>query len=395
MSAALRIVVLVVVWLGLLPGLAGAATPESGRLTGSLPDNAPLVSIEQPRGTVLDALNAIAKQTGWSLVVTAPESVIARPLTMQVANRPAGEVLELVLEAGSLRASFGGGVLRVRSDATSTADDSWRDRRRARRGRHGSERVVFGRALTIDADDTVDKAVAIGGSVTIAGHVRRDAVAIGGSVTLLPGARVEGDAVAIGGTVSVPDGASLEGDNVSLGGPFPTTVGSMTRWAVGGPHMFSAFRFGSRLVRAALLLAIAVLIAAAFPGALGRVQTYLVDRPGLSALGGVAVLVGFVPLCVLLAVSVVGLPLIPVVVMLLVALMLFGFSVSAAWLGQRIPVGGEPKTPVRAAAWGGGILALVSLVPWIGTMALVLIAAVSAGATLLSRFGRAAAPVGV
>jgi hypothetical protein len=56
---------------------------------------------------------------------------------------------------------------------------------------------------------TVDKAVAIGGSVTIAGHVRRDAVAVGGSVTLLPGARVEGDAVAIGGAVSVPEGATL------------------------------------------------------------------------------------------------------------------------------------------------------------------------------------------
>lgn len=391
MSAALRIVVLVVVWLGLLPGVAGAAAPESRRLTGSLPDNAPLVSIEQPRGTVLDALNAIARQTGWSLVVTAPESVTARPLTMQVATRPAGEVLDLVLEAGSLRASFGGGVLRVRSDATSAADDSWRERRRARRGRHGPERVVFGRSLTIDADDTVDKAVAIGGSVTVAGHVRRDAVAIGGSVTLLPGARVEGDAVAIGGTVSVPDGASLEGDNVSLGGPVPTTVGSMTRWAVGGPHMFWAFRFGARLVRAVLLFVIAVLIAAAFPGALTRIKTYLVQRPGLSALGGVAILLGFVPLCVLLAVSVIGIPLIPVAVMVLVAVLLFGFAVSAEWLGERIAVGRENRAPVKSVAWGGAILALIGLVPWIGTTVLLLVAAVAAGATLLSRFGRTAA----
>jgi hypothetical protein len=390
MSAVTRIVLLAFT-LGLLPGLAGAATPEGGRLTGTLPATAPVVSIDQPRGTVLDALNAIAKQTGWSLVVTAPDSVTARPLTLQVAKRPAGEVLDMVLEAGALRASFSEGLLRVRSDAPATSGDSWRERRRERRGRHGSERVVFGRSLTIDANDTVDKAVAIGGSVTVAGHVRRDAVAIGGSVTLLPGAHVEGDAVAIGGTVSVPEGASLEGDNVSLGGPVPTTVGSMTRWAVGGPHMFSTFRFGSRLVRAVLLFVIAVLIAAAFPGALRRVETYLLDRPGLSALGGVAILLGFVPLCVLLAVSVIGIPLIPVAVMLLVALLLFGFAVSAAWLGERMPLGEHQRTPVRAVAWGGAILALVGLVPWIGTMALVLVAAVSAGATLLSRFGRTAA----
>ena len=54
MSAAKVIVVLAVALL-LLPGLAGTATPASGRLEGRLPDNAPVVSIDQPRGTALDA----------------------------------------------------------------------------------------------------------------------------------------------------------------------------------------------------------------------------------------------------------------------------------------------------------------------------------------------------
>ncbi|HWO03157.1 MAG TPA: hypothetical protein VNQ54_00095, partial [Methylomirabilota bacterium] len=289
-----KLIVVLAVALMSLPGLAWAATPDTRRLEGRLPDDSPVVSLAQPRGTVLDALSAITKQTGWVLVVTAPESATTRPLTIQVSKRPAGEVLDLVLEAGSLRASFADGVLRVRSDDTARSADSWRERRRERRGRHGSERVVFGRSLTIGADETVDKAVAIGGSVTVAGHVRYDAVAIGGSVTILPGASVGGDSVAIGGAVSVAEGATLEGDNVSLGGAIPTTVGSMTRWVVGGPHMFSMFRFASRLTRAVLLLVIAVLIAAAFPGALTRIGAYLVTRPGLSALGGVAILLGFV-----------------------------------------------------------------------------------------------------
>lgn len=387
MRAATQIVVLAVA-LGLLAGPAGAAPSDSGRLTGRLPDNSPVVSIDQPRGTVLDALSTIAKQTGWSLVVVAPESATARPLTLQVSRRQAGEVLDMVLEAGSLRAAFADGVLRVRSDTSVTSGDSWRERRRERRGRHGSERVVFGRSLDIGANETVDKAVAIGGSVRIAGHVRRDAVAIGGSVTLLPGAYVEGDAVAIGGAVSVPEDARLEGDNVSLGGAIPTTVGSMTRWVVAGPHMFSRFSFGARLMRAVLLLVIAVLIAAAFPGALTRVETYLVHRPGLSALGGVVILLGFVPLCVLLAVSIIGIPLIPVAMMLLIAVLLFGFAVSAAWLGGRMRATQEHRTPVKSVAWGGAILAVVGLVPWLGATLLILVASVSAGATLLSRFGR-------
>jgi hypothetical protein len=389
MSAPRLIVVLAIL---LLPGLAWAAAPDSRRLDGRLPDGTPLVSVDQPRGTVLDALSAVAKQTGWSLVVTAPESATARALALQVTKRPAADVLELVLEAGALRASFADGVLRVRPDsAIAESRDSWRERRRERRGRRGSERVVFGQSLDIAADETIGKAVAIGGSVTVAGHVRQDAVAIGGSVTLLPGARVEGDAVAVGGTVSVDPGATLEGDNVSLGGTIPTTIGSATRWAVGsGRGMRSMFGFASRLTRAVLLYVIALLIAAAFPGALSRVRTYLVDRPGLSALGGLAIVLGFAPLCVLLAVTIVGIPLIPVAALALAALLLFGFTVSAGWLGERMPWLSE-KTPVKTVALGGAVLALVSLVPWLGTAALVLVAAFAAGAALLSRFGRTVA----
>jgi len=370
--------------LAVLPGLARVATAES-RLEGNLPESAPVVSINQPRGSVLDALSTLAKQTGWTLVVTAPESATTHALALQVSRKPAGEVLELILEAGALRASFADGVLRVRPDTTTAGSrDPWRERRPERRGR-GAERVVFGHSLNIAADETIDKAVAIGGSVTIAGHVQRDVVAIGGSVTLLAGARVEGDAVAIGGSVSVDPSATLEGDSVGLGGTIPTTIGSATRWVGGGGQgLRSQF---SRTARAVLVYVIALLIAAAFPGALSRVKTYLVDRPGLSALGGLAIIFGFVPLCVLLAVTIIGIPLIPAAVLLLIALLLFGFTVSAGWLGDRMPFPRE-KTPVKTVALGGVVLALVGLIPWIGTAVLVLVAAFPAGAALLSRFGR-------
>jgi hypothetical protein len=150
------------------------------------------VSLDQTRGTVLDALDAISKQTGFGLVVVAPESVTSRPLVIQVTKRPAAEALDLVLEAGSLRASFAAGVLKVRSDLTAGSHRLERERRREERGRHrGADRVVVGQPLRIDADEVINKAVAVGGSLTVLGHVRGDAVAVGGSVTLLPGARVD------------------------------------------------------------------------------------------------------------------------------------------------------------------------------------------------------------
>lgn len=210
-----------------------------------------------------------------------------------------------------------------------------------------------------------------------------DTVAVGGSVSLRPGSRVDGDAVAIGGTVTVDEGARLGGDNVSLGGhPVAWIVGSLT------PLWASALFVGFAWTRALLLFVIALLIALAFPTRVARVRTFLASRPGVSSLGGIALLLGFVPLCVLLAVTIIGIPLILVVVMLLIALFLFGITVSAMWLGERIPLLQENRTPLKTVALGAAVLVVVGLVPWIGTAVIVLAAVVSAGATLLSRFGQ-------
>ena len=74
--------------------------------------------------------------------------------------------------------------------------------------------------------------------------------------------------------------------------------------------------------------------------------------------------------------------------MLLIAVFLFGITVSALWLGEKIPLLRENKTPLKAVALGGDVLVVVGLIPWIGTAAIILAALVAAGATLLSRFGQ-------
>jgi hypothetical protein len=368
---------------------AGHVGAETVRLEGRLPDKVPLVSIDQTRGTVLDALDAISKQAGWSLVVTAPESARSRALAIQIRRRPADEALNLVLEAGALRATFADGVLRVRPD-TAAADtaaasgDPVRERKSGRsRDEDKGERVVVGGSARVEANEVVTKVVAVGGSVTVLGHVLGEAVAVGGSVKLHPESRVDGDAVAIGGTVTVQEGARLGGSNVSVGG-------EPVAWIVGllSPLWASALLVSFAWTRALLLFVIVLLVVLAFPTRVASVRTFLASRPGISSLAGLALLLGFVPLCVLLAVTIIGIPLIPVAVMLLIALFLFGITVCALWLGERIPLLQENKTPLKAAALGGAVLVVVGLIPWIGTAVIVLAALMAAGATLLSRFGQ-------
>ena len=73
--------------------------------------------------------------------------------------------------------------------------------------------------------------------------------------------------------------------------------------------------------------------------------------------------------------------------MVLVALLLFRVHGPRPWLAQRLCRSFRENTR-QTVALGGTVFGLVGLIPSIGTAALILVAAFSAGATLLSRFGR-------
>ena len=61
--------------------------------------------------------------------------------------------------------------------------------------------------------------VALGGDVTVAGHVEGDVASMGGDVYLKSSARVDGDVVCMGGKLNEEPGASVGGQRVSgLGG---------------------------------------------------------------------------------------------------------------------------------------------------------------------------------
>ena len=82
-----------------------------------------------------------------------------------------------------------------------------------------------------------------------------------------------------------------------------------------------------------------------------------------------------------------GLPLIPVMFLFVMALLVVGLSAFLTWLGERIPIFKDRKSPVIALAIGVILFLVVSLVPVAGTVLVGAVAFFSAGAALLSRFG--------
>ena len=95
----------------------------------------------------------------------------------------------------------------------------------------------------------------------------------------------------------------------------------------------------------------------------------------------------------LLAISIVGIPLIPLLPVIIFLSIVIGLSSFALRIGESLPAGpGQRFVPPAALGMGMAVLMLVAFVPWLGISILALLQFFALGASVGSRFGRALPP---
>lgn len=289
--------------------------------------------------------------------------------------------------------------------------------------RKSSAKVHIGSSIVVGEDELVtDPVVAVGGSVTVLGRVDDDVVAVGGSVRLGPKARVRGDVTAVGGRVEQEKGASIGGtvNEVRIGPQFDFKPWRVFEGAwLDGRQMFGGgFRLLGTLMRISLVLLLVFVVALIAGRPLARIGEKAGDEPWLSGFTGLLAQLLFVPVLVvtivILAISIIGIPL-----LLLVPFAIVGFllAVLVGFAGVALRVGrwavGEERPMFVALAVGVVLVSafallarLLSLLPvplwpitWIvaltGFVVEYVAWTVGLGAALLTRFGtRGGRPVG-
>jgi hypothetical protein len=212
---------------------------------------------------------------------------------------------------------------------------------------HGDRVRIFGN-VTVDPDENIrGQAVAVIGSVHINGEVGDQVVAVLGSVYLGPGAVVGGDVVSVGGHVYRESGSQVRGGitEVALGrGVNADLSGFGPRWTPFG-FMFGPFGGVARLIGTtfhflvlALLASIALLIARV---TVERSAERIAEEPVKTTLVGIVaqllLLPAFVLVAILLAITIVGIPLLlllPFAALFLVLLAIAGVAGTALAVGR-------------------------------------------------------------
>lgn len=221
--------------------------------------------------------------------------------------------------------------------------ERYRDRDRDELESSG-ERVKVGDSVLVSENEIVEgDVVSIGGQVVVKGIVEGDVVAVGGDVILHDGSEVHGDAVSVGGRVREEGDTVVRGEKVSVNVPIPM-------WGLRahdlGPPSFVSMTWKIGLIIVGLLLAL--LFNAVAGSRLDLISRRAESEPGqcfliglLGAFGTpIAMLISFL----LLAITIVGLLLFPVLVIVVWLMMFGGFIAAALAVGRRFGQTGDAST---------------------------------------------------
>jgi hypothetical protein len=393
--------------------LAGFDKPTGKRFTGEFEET-----------DVDDALRQIAAAGSLSIVI--PPNV--RGEVSGVFNAIAVEdALRAVLDQAGLSAELQGGVVVVREqpfggfagigeETRRAADRAMRDAERAMRDAErdagdahpdSRDRVVNG-DVTIRSGEEARDVVAIRGDVRLEpGAIARDVVAVLGSVTLEggasarevtavmgsvevgPGAVVEQNATAVGGRVKPDPHAAIGGEQTSVSIPgLPGLGGLFGSSLLFGGGDSPLWTIGQVLAKFALYFALGLLVVALFPRRVDSVAGAMIVSPWRSILTGLLGIAATPVLVLLLAVTVIGIPLVAVVALLVLAAGVLGFTALAFHLGRSLPLRLQRSAWVLQLAIGTAIVVLVTQIPIVGSLAWIAAALITFGAALRSRLGQ-------
>ena len=260
----------------------------------------------------------------------------------------------------------------------------------------GDDIVVFGQSVTVGPDETAKDVVIFGGTANIQGRTTGDVVVIGGSATI--SGEVGKDLVVVGGSAKLMDSAEVMGDVVAVGGGIdrvgsPIIHGSTKSGPWHWSGWYSNFNFRPRFDGGGAWAVIWItflgwLIFSVLPNHVKVTSAALQADPAKAAIFGLLGYIAFVPLVIMFAITLIGIPLIPVLVLALVAARVLGQValgvLAGEWLGPKLNL---QTTPVTSLLLGLVALGLLTMVPFVGFLASMFYGLVGLGAVLRTRFG--------
>ncbi len=258
---------------------------------------------------------------------------------------------------------------------------------------------AVGANLVVPAGEWVcDDALAIGGNLTVLGHVQGAAQAIGGTVTIA--GEVDGDVMAVGGNIILQPGAHTHGHLNAIGGQVLIAQGAVVdeplqsvahTWYGGHmtPTTFNLLTPEASSFWLGLLfwISAALGLTTFLPEAVGHVRYIIARRFVLSGISGMFIGVVGALLGVALFLTCLGIPITLLIGLGIWLAWVIGTVAFGSWLGATLLRGGRrDRDPSLLASTllGVVLLTLLKSLPFAGPVVALLVGCVALGAASLT-----------
>lgn len=222
-----------------------------------------------------------------------------------------------------------------------------------------------GSDIAVEEGQEVNNIVCIGGQVTVNGLVEQNILAIAGSVVLTHKAVVRGNVVVVGGVVVRGSGSQIFGDITEINSS--TLSDAMTSAMRGELDGWSLILNIISLCFFAIILIIALIMTLLIPRSLAIIANAIQTNKIKSLLWGFLTTLMIVPCFMLLAISIIGIFLIPLAFTALLLAAIVGFIAFSSLLGNVIITKifhGYKKSLVKETLVGLSLLWILGWMPF-------------------------------
>lgn len=255
-------------------------------------------------------------------------------------------------------------------------------------GRSRGDRVNIGGSVHIHTNEVVGDAVAVGGNLKVDGIVTGNAVCIGGSLTISSSGQVNGDTVCIGGSMRIDPNAKLRGERVSIAAIRGMDFGKFFHKKTTPDRFFPFIRYFVLITIFNIVYFCATVLAIVLvPNRVLLISDTIYQSPGKSFATGIAAAIIFIPLLIFLLITCIGIPLIPVAIIVAIIAWLLGYASVALFIGTRF-FHTKSQTLLWLASLGVLILAIVQYIPFLGWFLVFIFELTGFGAVILTKFGK-------
>ncbi len=252
----------------------------------------------------------------------------------------------------------------------------------------GSSVVKVMGNIYIPGDRVVlDDVVAVMGNIQVDGRVDGDVVAVMGNVEI--NNEVRGDVVSVMGNVTKGPNGKIGGELVEVNGPslnmIPSNIPN-THFNIGWNDFH--FNWGLKFLNLVLLFALGSLVLALMPEKTKAMAWALGEEPFKKLLIGFIALIVTPFVVIISAVSIIGLPLVPFIILAFIAIKFIGYVAIVLYIGSRIRQTAALNLNIFLDLFIGIlILWLVKLVPIVGLISSLIVTMFALGVIIDTKFG--------